>query len=153
MNKFFIFLTFASFALLACSDDTPPPEHSDLCKKSPITKECLKGRWFLESVEGHRDCTYDGGGILKLEADGNYSFNSEKTETHGTWKLTENADEMEIICKFGECIEEIADKPFNVKIEVQYPGTKLRVINEKFASFSELCSGNSFTEIFSWQGF
>jgi len=152
MNKLFIFLAFAPFALLACSEDTPPPEHSDLCKKRPITKECLKGKWYLENIEGHRDCI-EAGGILKLEENGNFSFSSEKTETNGTWKLTENTDELEIVCKFGECIDEMMGEPFNVKIEVQYPGTKLKVTHENIAGFSELCNGSRFTEVFSWQGF
>jgi hypothetical protein len=157
MNKFFLFLAFASFALLACSDDKPQPSHHELCAKKPITKECLIGRWYLERIEGSQGCDSKGGS-LKLKADGNFSFENgsvsvkentyDEIEAYGIWKLTETG--MEITCTAGNCTKE--NELFSVAIGIE--NLNLKVTNSDYPSFLGICmgSGMRFTEVFSWQG-
>jgi hypothetical protein len=156
MDKFFFFIAFASFALLACSDDKPPPSHYELCAKKTITEECLIGRWYLERIEGYQGCKSNGGN-LKLKANGEFSFengsvsaegNTYDIEASGIWKLTETG--MEIKCTAGYCTKE--EVFFNVTIDIQ--NSNLRITNIGFPSFLGICigSGMRFTEVFSWQG-
>jgi hypothetical protein len=160
MDKLFLFPAFAVFALVACSDDKPPPSHYELCAKKTITKDCLAGKWNLERIEGSPECSSNGG-ILKLKANGEFSFENGNVtaggkefngiEANGSWKLTETGTVMEIICSTGICTVE--DEPFNVAIDVKNP-QNLKVTHSGYPSFLGICMGSSinFTEVFSWQG-
>jgi len=160
MNKLFLLLAFAVFALVACSEDKPPPSQSEICSKNPKTKECLLGRWYLQKVEGSQGCKSDGGN-LKFEvkkgnlefsfsdgdvtAEGNHYDNIETS--YGTWKLTDTG--IEITCTVGFCGK---DEPFNVSVE--FASNNLRITNNGFPSFLGHCvgAGIDFTEVYTWAG-
>jgi len=156
MNKLFLFLAFAVFALVACSEDKSE-SHSELCAKTPLTKECLVGRWYLERVvsgefgDNDFDCNKNGRD-LKLEKNGDFSFEGgiHDLRTKGKWKLNEAGTSIEIECIIGDCSEGF-DR-INADINVQ--GIELRVSANGYASFSQCEPSNSkkLTEVFSWQG-
>jgi hypothetical protein len=93
MNKLPLFLALAIFAMLsACSDDKEAPSHSELCKKTPPTKECLAGKWQFEGVyvtqsDRSPDCPEKG--FLELKANGDYIFTGgvNNQEVIGAWTL------------------------------------------------------------------
>jgi hypothetical protein len=156
MNKFLLFLAFAIFALAACSEDKPPPSHSELCAKKPITKECLVGRWALEEVEGgNSQCNPNKGIInsLKLYANGEFSFNggyeAAVFETNGNWELNEAV--MKINCIIGDCNPDI-NYPIDATIEIR--NSKLRIATQGYTGFLQCSVGSlytTFTEVYSWQ--
>jgi len=162
MNKLFPLLAFAAFALVACSEDKPEATHAELCAKVPVVKECLLGRWFLESVEGNSECKPNDmlenslnllqeKGELRFSFKGGYSVY--ELETNGTWELNDSV--MKIGCKFGNCDKRI-NYPIDATIEVRSSGSKLRITtNNGFTSFLQCSVGISsekYTEIFSRQG-
>jgi len=158
MNKFLLFLAFASFALLACSEE-PAPTHAELCAKTPITKECLVGRWFLERVirEGSEandpDCNRtDNVRNLTFKANGEFTFEIGNNETNGLWKLSDKGTEiMEIECRIGAC----ADGFEKVNAKISLKNSELRVAADGFTSFSQCkLEGSSIklVEVFGWQG-
>jgi hypothetical protein len=148
MNKFPIFLAFAAFALFACSENKPEPVHSELCTKKPIPQKCLIGNWILVDVEGGGPGCKANDDILKLKADGQYTFTSE-FETNGYWELNDNV--IKIDCISGDCDPNI-NYPIDATIEIRRSGEELRIAtNSSFSSFLQ-CSGGRFTEVFSWQG-
>ncbi|GBU23408.1 hypothetical protein R83H12_00019 [Fibrobacteria bacterium R8-3-H12] len=160
MNKFFLFLAFALFALTACSDDKSAPSHSELCAKKPITKECLAGRWNLENVnDGHSGCKPNSkGGSLKLQANGEFSFYGGydfyeipvERDTKGTWELS-GTGAMKIKCTIG-CENE---NEIDATVEVNSSGSELRVSTKGYTSFLQCSVGSpsaSLTEVYSWQG-
>jgi len=158
MNKLSLFLAFAVFALVACSEDKPSPSHSELCAKTPITKECLAGKWYLERVEGTQGCNSSGGN-LKLKENGEFSFENGSVtiegstyndiEALGIWKVTETG--MEITCTAGFCTNE--NVPFNVTIDIQN-SNNLKLTNIGYPGFLGICIGEGmrFIEVYSWQG-
>jgi len=141
MNKFFLFLAFAAFALVACSDNSkPPPSREELCKAPIITKECLVGKWTLEEVKGdtEKDCE---GGNLELYEDGSFTFSNSKRTSIGAWKLNEGGT-MKIDC-------ESEDYHISVGITVVYPKLEVNSENNK-ASFSQCPLSKPITgEVFS----
>jgi len=161
MNKFSLFLVFASFALISCSGDKDKPLHSDICRKKPISEECLASKWILEEVEGSEHCRSDGGAELWLKKGGDFEFKNgsvfvqanggEKTyddlEAWGVWELTETG--IKITCNSGDCTK--TDVPFNVTVD--FESSKLRISNSGYPSFLGHCTENSltFTEVFSWK--
>jgi len=156
MNKLFLFLAFAVFALIACSEDKPAPTHSELCAKKPITKECLIGKWILENVIRESDnpeplC--DSKGELKLEANGDFSFKGGiyNLTPYGIWNLNEKG-EIEIEFIAGTNLE-IPDK-ITATTEVRYTTGQLRLTSYGYTSFSQ-CKINGNTkliEVFTWSG-
>jgi len=155
MNKLLISLAFASFMLIACSEDKPEPTHAELCEKG-TTKECLAGKWDILDTDPHSCGTMESG-RLEFNSNGEYSFSNGKTsasnmniEHFGHWELTNNNKGMKITCDYGACISE---GPVDVTIKIQ--SSKLNITTENNTSFMTNCGGSSgqkFTEIFSWAG-
>jgi hypothetical protein len=93
MNKCFLFLAFAVFSVFSCSDDKGP-SHEEICKKTPVEKDCLVGKWSFKGVYENPttlsgDCPEPG--VLTLAADGDYNFKGgvhfQGDETIGEWFL------------------------------------------------------------------
>jgi hypothetical protein len=167
MNKHILFLAFAVFALVACSEDKPEPTQSDICTK-PITKKCLIGNWYLARIEGgNTDCSPDAlkDNSLKFEANGQFSFKGNynyyeqgvNIETFGDWEL--NGTEMKINCKVGDC-DPIIVYPIDANIDVRNTGQRLelRISTKGYTGFLQCSVGNppnpstDFTEVFVWRG-
>jgi len=155
MYKLFLFLAFAVFVLVACSEDKPPPSHSELCTKKPVTKECLVGRWALEEVEGgNAECNPNKeiNNSLKLQANGEFSFNGgydKELEKYGDWELNETV--MKIDCKIGDCDPGVA---YPVDAEIEIRNSKLRIATKGHTVFLQCSVGSpftNFTEVYSWQ--
>jgi len=153
MNKFFIFLAFAVFTLIACSEEKPEPSHSELCSEKTITKDCLVGKWRIEKVEGTPTCTPNPNQPgLKFEANGKFSFkggyiNDINPNTNGTWVLDEKGTTMEISVK-GDYIYDLS-----ATIEILNTGNELRITSSTNRSSFLQCGEGNFTEVFSWQGY
>ena len=160
MNKFSLFLVFAAFALLACSEDKTETNHYELCAKKTITKECLEGKWLLASVEGGNsackpnDMMYNS---LELKKDGQFVFiggydgDERELEKSGNWKLSDSTITIE--CKLGDCVDGIV-YPVDATIEIRESGEKLRITTTNGISSFLQCSlkGATFTEVFSRSG-
>ncbi len=156
MNKFLLFLVFASFALITCSKDEPPQSHSKLCEKKPVTKECITGEWFLESVIRESESpepNCNSKGKLKLEASGDFSFEGGiyNLKPYGTWNLNEKG-ELEIEFIAGNNLE-IPSK-ITATVEIGYSTGQLKVATNGYTSFSQ-CKLNDSTkliEVYTWSG-
>jgi len=159
MNKLYLFLAFAVFALVACSEDKPPQSHSELCKN---IGQCLVGKWFLQSVIRPDDnpvplcqnSKEEFSGELRLKADGTFFFNGGKynSSPYGKWSLNKEG-EMEIEFERGTYNDQIPQK-ITATLEIRSSGEQLRVSTPGYTSFSQ-CYIGGFTnliEVYSWQG-
>jgi len=142
MNKSFIFLALASFALLSCSDEEKEKTHADFCASGP-TRECLIGKWSFGNIEGEGSSCTPNGGILILNADGTF-----EAESIGRWELTGKG--MKITCTVS--CKDVQEEPYEVTLKLQ--GSNLKITNEGFPSFFGDCKSNkvSFTEVYYWYG-
>jgi len=152
MNKFFIFLAFVSFALLACSDE-PAPSHSELCAKNPITKECLKGRWSLERIENDNgDCPRYNVSDLTFKANGEFIWEDDKYDRSGYWKLNDKGTEIDIECISGDCVDGF--EKIKANISIKSGDLIVTATSDGLTSFSQckITSSAKLTEVFGWQG-
>jgi hypothetical protein len=147
MNKRFLFLAFAAFAVFSCSDDKSP-SREEICKKDPVEKDCLVGQWLFTGVyQNDNDPSYDcpEPGILILKADGDYSFTGgvgfQDRYDIGTWVLKGNTITATSL--------ELGDKTGTIK--VTNSGAKMDINTEGQYSFFADCSTDKL-EKFSWQG-
>jgi len=158
MNKFFLFLAFAAFALVACSEDKPEPTQSDICAKRPITKECLIGKWYLDRVEGgNNQCNPTSESNLELQKNGRFIFNgaydnSSEMEKLGFWELIDGG--MKITFDNGDY--DPRNNPVDATLETRNAGRlELRISTKGYTSFLQ-CSVSSpttdFVEVFVWRG-
>ncbi|MDR2594006.1 MAG: hypothetical protein LBC87_04465 [Fibromonadaceae bacterium] len=156
MNKLFLFLAFAAFALVACSEDKPAPLHSELCKKATITEECLVGRWGLADVEGgYSECKPNPGSELKLTKDGRFVFNGAyggypEMEKMGTWELIDGGMKITFTAGDYDPRSETIDAGIEIRNTVQL---ELRIKTTSYTGFLQ-CSENTsaaFTEVFVWR--
>jgi len=140
MNKLFILLALASFALLACSEEVKEKTHTELCANGP-TKECLTGKWNFIEVENPNCSANDG--ILSLNEDGSF----EAAGSAGYWELTSKTG-MKIKCTVT--CKEVDEYDVTIKLQ----GSGLRITNKGFPSFFGDCASNNvdFTEVYSWYG-
>jgi len=155
MNKLYLFLAFAVFALVACSEDKPQPTQSEICAKKPVTKECLIGKWYLSNVEGHYECTPAGGDNLVLDKKGGFTFNFSRNnvnnwEKTGTWELLDGG-EMKITFFDGGDYDPSGTNPINAKIDVS-AGPKLEITTTNYSGFLQCGAPVKFTEIYVWGG-
>ena len=127
MNKFYLFLAFAAFAVFACSDDKKDPTHEELCKT--LKKECLEGIWDLRGVyepsdlDNESDCT--GTGTLKLESNGEFSYSGDYNRENdvGQWSLNGNSinvDNTELGLKTGTVSINGSGSEMTIKSDEQY---------------------------------
>jgi len=153
MNKLFPLLAFVAFALVACSEDKPPPSQTEICSK--ITKECLIGNWYLDRVEGHSSCNSASGNNLELEKKGRFTFKFTegdlRLEKLGAWELLEDG-EMKITFDGGD-YDYDGINPINAKLDVRNTGRlELRVTTSSYSGFLQCNPSSTFTEIFVWSG-
>jgi len=157
MNKLFLFLAFAAFALVACSEDKPEPSQSEVCAKKTITKECLVGKWYLAAVEGgSSQCNPTSESNLELQKNGRFIFNGgygngPEMEKLGFWEILEGG--IKITFDGGDY--DPRSNPIDAAIETRNTGRlELRITTTSYTAFLQ-CSTNSsasFTEVFVWRG-
>ena len=153
MNKLYLFLAFAAFAVLACSDDKKDPSHQEHCGKTPKPKECLAGNWRLSEVKDdygtNRDCNSTGN--LNLSSQGEYSFSGANGEFNGEWDLESN-NKIQINCMIN--CNDAADYIISPEFAVKNDGNILEVSSVGYSSFSRCKINNArkLTEVFQWVG-
>jgi len=149
--KYFLFLAFVSFALVACSEDPEPAYHA-ACSKS--TRNCLVGIWKLQNVEnGGGACNWDNrNDQLTLKEDGDFEFEDGINDKiiSGEWSLSEDEKKINIKCMI-DCNGAI---PTNFSTDIKVTAKELRVTAPGYASFSQCYIGGSdrLTELFFWEG-
>jgi len=156
MNKFFLFLAFAAFALFACSDNSkPPPSHEELCTAKPVTKECLVGTWSLQNVmdaDGFPSGCSNYSGSLTLKANGDYIFEGGRNnlDISGRWELI-GPGTMKIKCTFGNCTDNFDNKVIDATFEAQ--PSELKITSKTgYTTFSQCKQDGDFVrEEFSWR--
>jgi len=155
MNKIFIFIAFAAFTLIACSEDKSSSKNCTRYMTEGITKECLVGRWLLKDVEGGGSkCKPDPNSIgLKLEKNGDFYFkggydNLYNMDTFGSWELNEEGTTIKIKCILGCRL----DAPDEIDATIEIRDYYLRITSSSgYSSFLQ-CGVGNFTEIFDWDG-
>jgi len=158
MNKLYLFLVFAVFALVACSEEKPPPTQTEICAKIPITKECLIGKWYLDMVDGgNSECNPTSESNLELQKNGRFIFNgaygsNPKLEKLGAWELIGGG--MKITFDGGDY--DPRSESIDATLETRNTGhLELRINTKGYTGFLQCNVGSSstdFTEIFSWNG-
>jgi len=165
MNKYFLFLAFVSFVLVACSDGGSSEYHAG-CSKS--TKDCLVGVWQLQKIyrsNGREDpdCNVrndvgreNTSDQLTFEKNGDFSFAGGVygIEIAGEWDLNDDGT-MKIEClPKNNCINYNPPIPDVINATIEVTKAELRVTTPGYTSFSrcKLESIERLTEVFSWVG-
>jgi len=165
MNKLSLFLAFASFALIACSNGGSSEYHAG-CSKS--TKDCLVGVWQLQKIyrpNGKEDpfCNVNNdvgrentSDQLTLDKDGGFSFAGGilDIEIMGDWDLNDDGT-MKIEClPKANCPNYTPPIPDIINATIEVTPAELRVTTPGYTSFSrcKLESLERLTEVFSWVG-
>jgi len=165
MNKLSLFLAFASFALVACSDDSS--EYHAGCSKS--TKDCLVGMWQLQRIEkanGNKDpdCSVNSevprentSDKLTLEKNGDFLFagGALDIDIAGDWSLNEDGTlKIECLPKANCPNSPSFPIPDVINATIEVTTAELKVTTPGYTAFSRCRreSSERLTEVFSWVG-